>query len=140
VRLRIPITGRVTDFDSGLAELDGIGVSGDPADPVRPIAVDLGDVSWQLVSLDLENEEAEIEVTPAEETIELRPGGNPNNPADYISRKRTDIEKQAVLDQARAKVEGKTHRQLRALTGDKRPVIPPRLLERFKEYKRRKML
>lgn len=56
MRMKIPITGtvkEVTPYIIGMTE-----------DPIRLIDVDLGDVRWRLVNLDLENEEMEIEATP----------------------------------------------------------------------------
>ena len=56
MRMRIPITGTVKEVTPY--------ISGDNDDPIRIININLGDVSCELVHLDLENEEMEIEVTP----------------------------------------------------------------------------
>lgn len=55
MRMKVPIEGTVLTKAPNH-------ISGDPDDPIR-IVGDLGNVSWQLISLDLENEEMEIEVT-----------------------------------------------------------------------------
>lgn len=57
MNLTIPLTGTVITESP---------LSGDPNDPVRPIDIDLGNVSWKMVYVDLENEVAIIEVEPAE--------------------------------------------------------------------------
>lgn len=62
MRIKVPITGTVLGFDGEAAKLDGHGVTGDPNDLVR-IDVDLGNVSWRLVSIDLISGMAEIEVS-----------------------------------------------------------------------------
>jgi hypothetical protein len=58
MRIKIPITGTVisegTIWDGKLL--------GDPNDPIRMINIDLGNVSWEAVDVDLENEVMEIEV------------------------------------------------------------------------------
>lgn len=116
MRLKVPITGTVLDFDPEAAKLDGIGISGQPGDPVR-IDLDLGNVSWRLVSIDLVNDLAEIEVTPGESIGELKPGGvptnredwiSPTNREDWISRPVTPAEKQGFLDDARSRVAAHT--------------------------------
>lgn len=73
MRITIPLTGTLLAYEP-------IPV-GDDSDPVRPIPLDLGNVSWQLIYLDLENDEAVIEVAPAEmydePTGEFDSDGNP---------------------------------------------------------------
>lgn len=103
MRLRVPITGTVLDFDPDAARLDGSGVSGHPDDPVQ-IDVDLGNVSWRLVGIDLANDLAEIEVSPAETTAELKAGGDPLRREDWSSRQTTLAEKQGYLDNAQKRV------------------------------------
>ncbi len=101
MRLKAPMTGTVLDFDADVAKLDGIGISGDPNDPVA-IAVDLGNVSWKLIGFDLATDMAEIEVTPGENISVLKAGGGPKNPADWITRPTTPAEKQGFLDNAQS--------------------------------------
>lgn len=120
MRLRVPLTGTVKGFKPDEYELDGIGVYGDDDDPVRLVGIDLGDVHWTLVSINLEDDEAVIEVFPEELTMELKPGGDPNIGTDYIYRPSTEEEKQQKLDKAKAKIETGTKDELYALTGDKR--------------------
>ena len=69
MRIKVPIIGTVTQFNPKFAELDGIGIGGDPDDPVR-IDIDIGDVSWKLISVDPENDVAEIEVEGEPELVD----------------------------------------------------------------------
>lgn len=69
MRIKVPIVGTVTEYNPRFAELDGIGISGDPDDPVR-VDINLGEVSWSLVSVDLENDVAEIEVEGEQEAMD----------------------------------------------------------------------
>jgi len=57
MRMKVPITGTVVKITDGI-------VSGDNVDFIRPVNLNLGNVSWTLIHLDIENEEMEIEVTP----------------------------------------------------------------------------
>ncbi len=52
MRLLIPLTGKVVTLNP---------LSGDLADPIRVIDVDMGDISWEAVSYDLENGVVEVE-------------------------------------------------------------------------------
>lgn len=113
MRIKVPFTGTVVGYKPGKRpELDEI--SGDPNDPVR-ISVDLGNVSWELINLDIENGLAEVEVTPAEQidedTGQVDEGGEPI----LATRPATEIEKQALLDNAKTIVDGldKTNRLIR---------------------------
>ena len=54
--ITVPIEGTVLSKDP---------LSGDPADPIRMVKEDLGDVSWRLISTDLEAEEFTIEIVPS---------------------------------------------------------------------------
>lgn len=107
MRLKVPITGTVLDFDPAAAKLDGFGVSGHPDAPVR-IDVDLGNVSWRLVAVDLVNDLAEIEVTPGEMVSELRAGGDPMRREDWRSRPASLLEKQGFLSSAVSRVNAHT--------------------------------
>ncbi len=60
MRMKIPITGTVKGVEPH--------ISGDLNDPISMISLDLGDVSWTLINLDLDAEEMEIEVTPSPST------------------------------------------------------------------------
>jgi len=106
MRIRVPITGTVKDFNPDEFARDGIGVYGDDGDPIR-VDVDLGHVSWRLVSIDLENDEAEIEVAPDGMVVELRPGANPASPKpdEIVARPATEAEKLAKLAEASARAE-----------------------------------
>lgn len=127
----MPITGRVIDFNPELAKLGG-GIRGDLSDPIR-IDIDLGNVSWRLVSIDLENDLAEIEVEPSDEisvdTGKLDAEGNPI----YETRQATEIEKQGFLDYARNLVEGHTKDELYAMSGMKRLVKSEEIMRKYRE-------
>lgn len=109
MRLRIPLTGTVLVEGSvwGKGELKG-----DDQDSIRPVDIDLGNVSWTMVDIDLEQEVMIIEVSPAdsldEPTGELDPEGKPK----YRNRPTTPSEKQQLLDHARSLIEGKTKEEL----------------------------
>jgi len=108
MRLRVPITGTV---------LSTAPLTGDNDDPIRPVPIDLGHVSWELVDVDLEEEVMTIEVQPAtevsEETGEIDDGGNP------VTRLRpaTAEEKEGFLQYARDVVEGHTREELYVISG-----------------------
>lgn len=106
MRLKIPLTGKILEYTP---EFEGYGpsgeISGDPANPVRPVPINLGNVKWNLVSIDLETDTAEIEVSPGE-------GIN--------GRLATDEEKQGFLDYAKNLVEEHTIDELYAMTNSKR--------------------
>ncbi len=133
MRLKVPITGTVLEYDPVAAQLDGIGVVGDPNDPVELIEIDLGRGSWRLVTIDLENDLAEIEVSPAKDVSVLKDGGNPDEPEDWTSRPATDQEKQGFLDDAKQVVESKTPSELYAMTKSKRLVKTPEMVELYKQ-------
>lgn len=100
MRLIIPLTGTVVNYDPP---------KGDPNDPIRLIEIDLGNVSWELVNLDLENEVAEIEVAPGEqleEAGEIRPA--------------TEVEKQSFLTYAQELIYGKTKDELYSISKSER--------------------
>lgn len=105
MRLKVPITGTVKDFDPELAKL-GHGVVGDDNDPVR-IFVDLGDVSWQLVDIDLENGLFEIEVSGS----------------------------QQVLAKAQHIIESKTVEEHYASSGAKRLLKPDHVMKKYRAFK-----
>ena len=56
MRLTLPLTGTL---------IDEVNLIGDDNDPVRPVAIDLGNVTWTMVNIDLENEVMIVEVSPA---------------------------------------------------------------------------
>ena len=133
MRLKVPITGTVIAFDPATAKLDGVGVSGDPNDPVR-IDIDLGNVSWRLVAIDLKNDLAEIEVSPGENIDVLKSGGNPANPEDWSSRATIPIEKQGFLDNAKHLIESHTKDELYALSSSKRLVKSAEVVQAYEKY------
>ncbi len=133
MRLKVPITGTVLEYDPRAAQLDGIGVVGDPNDPVELIKIDLGRGGWRLVTIDLENDLAEIEVSPAKDISVLKDGGNPDEPEDWTSRPATDQEKQGFLDHVKDVVESHTVDELYALSNSKRLVKPAEAVGIYRE-------
>ena len=103
MRLKVPIIGTVIGFNADAAKLDGIGISGHPDDLVR-IALDIGNVSWKLVSIDLVNDLAEVEVSP-EHFVSIDSGlvDSKGNPI-YNARPTTPIEEQGFLNDAQNRV------------------------------------
>ena len=108
MKMIVPITGTVLEFSPELAKLDDVGISGDPNDPVRIINLNLGNVSWKLISIDLENDEAEIEVTPSEMISEDTGQVDDEGEPIYEPKTATAQDQQRFLDEAEAKVIGKT--------------------------------
>lgn len=97
--LTIPITGTVTFYNPKTGE-----VHGDPNDPVRkPDNLDLGNVSWVMVGIDVDKGTMDIEIAPAEEVAipSLDASGKQivdanGNPVGVV-RATTDAEKQGYL-------------------------------------------
>jgi len=133
MRLKIPITGKVLDYDPAAGQIDGIGVVGDPNDPVKIVNINLGNVSWRLVTIDLENDLAEIEVSPGENISILKDGGNPDNPEDWTSRPATEEEKQGFLDYAKNLVESHTKDELYSMGKAKRLVKPAKAVKLYRQ-------
>ncbi len=110
MRLTVPLTGTVVTNPDG-------SWSGHPDDPIRPCDIDFGKVSWQMVELDLDAGTMTIEVTPSP-VKEVDTGQvDAKGQKVYQTVPATDADKQAFLDFARSKVEGKTHDQIRAEHG-----------------------
>ena len=131
MRLKVPLTGNVLDYDILAAKHDGIGVVGDPNDPVKPVEIGLS--SWRLVTIDLVNDLAEIEVSPPENINVLKVGGNKDNPADWTSRPATSSEKQGFLDNAKNLVESHTKDELYTMSKSKRLIKPAEAVEKYKK-------
>ncbi len=105
MRMKIPITGTVIQVNPC--------VIGAENDPIRPVEINLGNVSWTLIKLDLENEEMEIEVTPADRI----------GISDTEDRPTTPQEKAQFTDYAKDfSLERKTKQQLYTLSGSKKLV------------------
>lgn len=123
MRLTIPLTGTV--LVEGSVWEDGL-LQGDDKDPIRPISLDLSNISWQMVDVDLENEVMIIEVQPAETinepTGEVDGEGNPIR----IDRATTNAEKAKFLRDAKKMVESHTKDELYAISKS------PRLKRPFK--------
>ena len=109
MRLTIPLTGTV--LVEGSVHGDGL-LGGADNDPIRPININLGNVSWTMIDIDLENEVMIIEVEPgdtiSEPTGEIDAEDNPI----YISRPATDEEKINLLQHAKDLIEGHTKNEL----------------------------
>jgi len=98
MRLAIPLTGTILTENP---------LSGDPNDPIRPVDIDLGNVSWRMLELNLDDEVMVIEVEPADNVPEpeldtqgrqkVDESGNPI----YRKRKATEQEKLGFLQYAR---------------------------------------
>lgn len=136
MKVKVPLTGKVIGFNPEYAKIDGKGTSGDPSNPIRPvIAGRFQNCGWRMVSTDLETDECEIELLPAEDVAILKPGGDPDNRWDWISRETTEQERQGFLDAAMAMVEGKTKDQLYAETGCERLKKEQKHVDDFKALK-----
>ena len=123
MRLTVPITGTVSVEGSAFG--DGK-LEGDPSDPIRLIDIDLGNVSWTMVDIDIENEVMIIEVEPAktvpEDTGQVDGDGDPI----FNMRAATAQEKAGFLNQARGLVEGKSKAELLSMSKSarlKRPQV-----------------
>lgn len=128
MKLSIPLTGTLVSYDPKLAKYGGSsGITGDLNDPIKPVPIDLGNVSWKIISVDLDNEMTEIEVSPAEfiseDTGQVDGQGEPI----YTTRKATGQEKVGFIQHARDMVEGKTKDKLYEISKS------PRLKRSFKK-------
>lgn len=108
MRLAIPLTGTVLVKGSVWAAGK---LEGDPNDPIRPVDIGLGNVSWTMVDVDLENEVMIIEVSPADKIYD--------EPTQK-TRPTTEEERQGFLQQAKGLVEGKTKDELYTISGSPR--------------------
>lgn len=111
MRLTIPLTGTVLSEGT----LANGKLSGDPNDPIRPIDIDLGNVSWTVVAVDLENEEMEIEVEPGEKVSELTGENDTEGNPIYRTRGATQGEKAGFLQHAKHLIESHTKDELYAM-------------------------
>lgn len=109
MRLRIPLTGTVLVEGEVFGKGD---LQGDEKDPIRPVDLDLGNVSWAMVNVDLVNEVMEIEVTPSEKLDEDTGEKDGDGKSIYLGRKTTELEKVALLEHARNLIEGHTKEEL----------------------------
>lgn len=114
MRIKVPITGTVR-------LITPTRVSGEDSDPIRMININLGNVRTSFVSLDLENEEMELEVTPVEKVVydtgEI--DGEGKSIRDF--RSTTPEEKEAFIEHARNySLERMSKEALYALSGSSR--------------------
>ena len=126
MQLTIPLTGTVL-VEGSLA--DGK-LKGDNGDPIRPIDINLGNVSWTMVDVDLDNEVMIIEVLPPKEISvpKLDNEGEQKvdtdgNPA-YTARKVTEQEEVVFLRYAQELVMNHTKDELYEMTGCSRLKRP----------------
>ncbi len=123
MRLAVPITGTVLREGSlwGSGELEG-----EPNDPIRLIDIDLGNVSWRMVDVDIENEVAVIEVEPGKMISEDTGQVDEDREPIFNTRAATAQEKVGFLNQARGLVEGKSKAELYSMSKSarlKRPLV-----------------
>ena len=108
MKLLMPLTGTLVTLNP---------ISGDPDDPVRPIGIDLGNVSWTILEVDLENEvmliEGESGETVEESTAEVDSEGTPI----YKRRPATDEEKLGFLQYAQRLIMEHTKDELYQMSG-----------------------
>ena len=113
MRIKIPVIGTVKEYKPNeRPELTEI--YGEESDPIR-IDINLGNVSWKLIDLDIEKGLAEIEVTPAEEVSEDTGQVGVEGKPIFVARPTTGIERQALLDNVKAIVDrlDKTNKLIR---------------------------
>lgn len=127
--LRIPLTGTVLVEGEVFGKGD---LEGDVNDSIRPVDIDLGNVSWTMVDIDLENEVMEIEVTPSDSISEVDLDTNGKQKLDkdgmpiYKRRPATEQEKARFLEYARNLVEGHTKGELYQISKCPKLKRPPK--------------
>ena len=114
MRLTIPLTGTVLVEGSVFGNGN---LSGDPNDPIRPIDLDLGNVSWKMVDVDLDNAVMTIEVKPAEKFSEDTGQVDGEGKPIYNTRPATQAEKTGFLQYAKDLIEGHTKGELYQMSG-----------------------
>lgn len=115
MRLEVPLTGTVAV--EGQVHGDGR-LEGDPADPVRLIDINLGNVSWRMIDVDMDREVMIIEVKAGEYTTD---------PDTGEVRRSTTADKALAMAHARGLIHGKTIAELYKQSGSarlKRPFKP----------------
>lgn len=93
MNISIPLTGTLISYQPTLGDLH---------DPVRPIELNLGNVSWRLISLDLEYDLALVEVTAAEEQDFDTGRLDQDSKPIYERRRLTEAQKQGLLDNVKS--------------------------------------
>lgn len=101
MKLTLPLTGTVLveSLTPGANDF-----AGDPNDPVRPVDIDLGNVSWQMVSINIENEVMVIEVQPSEKIAEPTGEVDAKDKPIYRAKETTEQEKAEFLQYAQGLV------------------------------------
>jgi len=121
MRMTLPLTGTIKYYFDG-------GFIGDNDDPVRPVDKDLGNVSWHMVSIDIEAETMTIEVEPAEKKAvqigtEIDPETQKEVPV-YKYEDTTEQDKQKLLVDAKKIETDNTVEELYHMTGNHRLIKP----------------
>jgi len=116
MRIRMPLTGTVKAIDPCII--------GEKDDPIRPLDV-MGNVAWRMISLDLDAEEMEIEVTPADEVGYDTGEKDEQGKSIWVNRLATPEERAALIENARDhSLERMSAQALYALSKSKRLVNP----------------
>ena len=124
--LTIPLTGTVLVEGSVLR--DGL-LKGSPDDPIRLIDINLGNVSWTMVDIDMGEEVMIIEVNPAEDLDEDTGQVDGEGKPIYLRRPTTEQEKEDFLQHARQLVEGKTKDELYVISKSSKIKRPFKVIE-----------
>jgi hypothetical protein len=106
MKISIPLTGTLVSYSP---------LIGDDNDIIRPIELDLGNVSWQLLNLDLEHDLALIEVNPVKEIMDKTTGK---------MRPITEKERQDELNKVEKLIAGKSIDELYSISGSARLKKP----------------
>ena len=109
--LEVPITGEVSSIDNER-------ISGNPDNPIRLIDIDLGNVSWRLLSLDLNRAVATIDVTSSSRIYDAQL---------EETRAATAQEKNATLDNARRIIEEHSIDELYEISKSPRLIKPKKV-------------
>lgn len=134
------MTGTVTDFNPDACKIDGIGVSGHLDDPVRPVPLDLGNVAWRLVGINLEDDLMEVEIE-APENISVPSFDSKGKPILdgkgkqlMVRRPATNEEKQALLNNAQHLIESSSADELYAQTKAPRLSKPDSVMAKYRQF------
>ncbi len=117
MKITLPLTGTVKAIQPG-HKPGLVEIYGENEDPIRPVHVDLGDVSWVLVEMDLDAEEMTIEVTAAPTTKYDTGKVDEEGKPIYAGRPATEQEKADRVAYAQShSLSHMSHQALYALSG-----------------------
>lgn len=111
MQLTVPLTGTVLVEGS----LKDGALVGSEHDPIRPLDGILGNVSWNIVSIDLDNAVAIVEVNPPEQVYEPSSDGDP---IKGTMRPSTQEEKVQALQYAKSVILNHTKEELYQMGGN----------------------